>query len=592
MSGGRQPGQFSRALDFLRSSLPRSSQASNSAARGRGRDSDEDEDYEEEDEQRSAAAAAAGGRGRQRPARARGRGGRSLSAHMAQLFRFAESASGPTSADPLGLEGELFEYISHKWDHGEAFVAYRVRGHPMILHSLVDGLPLASLHIRAVNSRSHYSGSSPSSSSSSVQSLIARRPDRGNSEFLGIISSDNQEFELVMTNLTAHDVMMFDIGGVARSREEEYWERTDPSFWSGKHRNDHRLNRSNILWPLAPNICSENHLYFQESGEHRRLVLRARQPGQAASAEGSGTAESDEFEGFSIFVYPKYGTKTAERFARTAWSCPEKIMVVGNPALLEANVREGHNIQADRSSNGGVPDPSDFTGSVAASIGIPRERLLQVLGLQDSALQEMDEQTLRGTIVTALRGADFSALENELPTPSNTQQTNAKRSRSGEGPKELGARPADVAAGRRVLGAGLHSLLIEKFDFERLGAPATISLGVRDGLEVLPTAPATERSSEPDMLEEVNKELEQLVVTRTAALMEDAQGSAVFDTPECVLCVDGPPDTVLYQCGHRCVHWKCVHAAPRALARCPLCRKPVVALLQLDPSPQTEHVRL
>merc|ERR1740123_2116467 len=73
--------------------------------------------------------------------------------------------------------------------------------------------------------------------------------------------------------------------------------------------------------------------------------------------------------------------------------------------------------------------------------------------------------------------------------------------------------------------------------------------------------------------------LDQLVATGTAELIEDARGKAVFSTPECVVCMESspPPDIVLYQCGHRCVHLKCVESI--GMRRCPLCRSPIVAML-------------
>lgn len=487
--------------------------------------------------------------------------------------------------DPLGLDGELFEYVSHRMHHGEAFVAYRLLGRPMVLHSVEDGLPLASLHLRVVNrtpaqARQRQGNGSPPAPEP-AQALLARRPDRGDSEFLGIINADNQEFELVMTNLTSSDVLMFDIGGNGRAREDEFWERTEASFWSGRHRNDRRLNRSNILWPMKPNRCSENHLYFQDHQEHRRLVLRARPDAPAAGGAG-GADQADELTGFPIYVYPKYGSRTVQRFARTSWSCPENMLVIGTPALLEGDVHAGHNIQIERPRAAGgqaapAPGSRDAVGIAASSLGVSRERLLQVLGLDDQFLRDMAPAMQHELLRAAFHSADLSALEDEPPPESIQQAASQQSLSSSPGRLAMGARPADVAAGRRLLGAGApHGLLIEKFDFEQRGAEAILSLGVRDSMQMVDGG---EKPMEPEEEALLLKRLEQLVETRNAELMEDARSKAIYSTPECVVCMESspPPDIVLYQCGHRCVHLQCVESV--GLRRCPLCRSPIVALL-------------
>lgn len=482
-----------------------------------------------------------------------------------------------TMQDPLGLDGELFQYVAHRQDHGEAFVCYRLLGRPIVLHSLEDGLPLASLHLRVASRRGDRGQGPP------AQALIARRPDRGDSEFLGIITADGQEFELVMTNLTANDVLMFDIGGETRVREEQHWERTDASFWSERHRNDRRLNRSNILWPMIPNVCSENHLYFQDRGEHRQLVLRARASGgERSPATRQSFAEEDVANalGFPLHVYPKFGTRTAERFARTSWSCPETILVIGTPSLLEGDFREGHNIQEERPRAPptlATSEPQDEAAQAAATLGVPRERLLRVLGLDEGFLRDLPAETQRQLLVVAFQSADLSALEDEPPPESARATSSSAAAADATDQLALGARPADVSAGRRLLGAGQpHSLLIEKFDFPRHSADAILSLGVRDSIQLVDSEDV---QMEPEEEAVLVKRLDQLVATRTAELIEDSRSKTVFSTPECVVCMESspPPDIVLYQCGHRCVHLKCVESV--GMRRCPLCRSPIVALL-------------
>jgi len=465
-------------------------------------------------------------------------------------------------ADPLGLDGELFKYITHRVQHGEAFVAYKLLGNPMVLHSAVDGLPLACLHLRAATGR----GARPQQRA--TQALVARRPDRGPSDFLGIVGADDQEFELVMTNLTASDLMMFDIGGAPRAREEDFWERTEASFWSGSHRNDRRLNRSNILWPMRPNVCSENHLHFLDHQEHRQLVLRAKSSSPTADIAGldRSTIGAESCDGYPLFVYPKYGSRIGDKFAKTSWSCPETILVVGAPALLDSDIRDYHNIVVEMPRS-----DVDIIDEAAASFGVSRERLLQALGIDEALLLELPEDLRRETLVMSLQVADLSALEDESVStvPSAGPSASALA---------MGARPAEVAAGRRLPHSGAHNLLIEKFDFERRSAAAVLTLGVRDGIQLYEAGGAAEQLESEDEAQ-LEKRLDKLVRTRTAELLEDAQSNCQYATKECVVCLESspPPDTIFYQCGHRCVHKNCV--STRRLPRCPLCRSLIVAIL-------------
>merc|ERR1712151_1197716 len=140
-----------------------------------------------------------------------------------------------------------------------------------------------------------------------------------------------------------------------------------------------------------------------------------------------------------------------------------------------------------------------------------------------------------------------------------------------------------VAAGRRLLRESAHSLLIEKFDFERRGANAMLTLGVREGLQL---RDAEDASVQDEADEQLVARLEELMTTRKAELLEEVSANNVYDTPECVVCMEAGPDTVLYQCGHRCVHYKCVESAQ--LRRCPLCRQPIVALLPVTGQSQAD----
>jgi len=492
--------------------------------------------------------------------------------------RLLETNRDPT-LDPFRLDGEFFEYITHREHHGEAFVGYRVQGHPMVLFSLVDGSPLVSLHVRARSSGAH--------------AFIARHPDQQGS-FLGVVSTDNVAIELVMTNLTTEDVIMFDIGGAPRVRDDEFWEHNDRSFWSGGHRNDQRLNRSNILWPMQPNCCLENNLHFQATGERREILLCAQHNSSPEPQDVDGKANGEVSVTSSVFpliAYPRHGSRTSAKFAQTAWSCPESLVVVGTPALL-TDVRSGRNIQPEAPT--GRATSARGVEGLASSLGLSADHLLEALGVDRAFLDELPEDLQHEVLAQQLSSVDPArlrvpesprnvpvarGLHREHAAPALRPTAAAERSTALEA-LAVSATPAQVAVGGRLGASGAHGLLIERFDFERLSASATLALGVDERVRLFARQEGGRRGASEALAElrtVLTQRIDELACGRTEALRAEVQG--VFPTAECVICLCGepPPDVVLYQCGHRCAHLECLEGS--RLRRCPLCRSPIAALL-------------
>ena len=79
----------------------------------------------------------------------------------------------------------------------------------------------------------------------------------------------------------------FDIGGSAREKEEEHWGKTDTGFWNGKHRNDSRINRSNILWPFTPNVCDQDNRDASNDVHTLRVKATEQQSSEAGAPDGN-----------------------------------------------------------------------------------------------------------------------------------------------------------------------------------------------------------------------------------------------------------------------------------------------------------------
>lgn len=317
---------------------------------------------------------------------------------------------------------------------------------------------------------------------------------------------------------------------------------------------------------------------------------------------------------FPVHVYPRHGTRNSARFESTAWSCPETIIVVGTPALLDANPDTDHRIQlevrpgpasrtpkeGEGASSGEVPVGGRVASMVANSLGISTERLLEAAQIDAAFLTALPDDMAHELLMRQLDSVDIQALVKEgdaadeatsaeqmpraqcsgnfqpvaarTPTSSSSQPSPSdalSRSLSE-------ARPAEVAAGSRLTGwSGPTRLLIEKFDFHLHSAPATLGFGVHEELRL--TGGDREAAIDAEVLEETRAGIAELLSGRRERLLDEVP--SVYANSECVICLSGDPkpDAVLYQCGHRCVHVKCVEGA--SLQRCPLCRARIVAVL-------------
>lgn len=492
------------------------------------------------------------------------------------------------SVDVFGLHSELFQFLASEELHGEAFAGYRALGHPMVLCA-ADGTALASLHLRPTESG---------------VGLITRMPEAN--KFQGVINEDGQHFELIMTNLTTDSILLMDIGGDARHQEPEFWELTTKTFWSGAHRNDGRLNRSNILWPMKPNTCSTSFLHFQQTGDSRRLRLLA----HATGAEGAGElSATGNINSYPIHVYPKYGSRLCPRFEQTYWCCPETVVVVGTPGLVESSLGD-YNILVEnplaRATTGGW---EAVVNLFAEHLGVSSERLLEATEIDREFLAHIPDEMVHELLMTTLtQDKRRKLLEDAEPTanaplagarqssPSASAFTGSSLATSSRAASPgrsssasfgltatnsdldrqvASARPADITAGSRVPKPGVSSLMIEKFDFARKGAPAVLCFGVQEQLRI---CSEVKGNVVADLRKQVAAKFKTLQTGRRDVMMENI--TSVFETSECVVCLQAgtQPDCVLYQCGHRCVHLRCIQ---RTMTRCPLCRTAIVAVLPL-----------
>eukprot|EP00927_Polykrikos_kofoidii_P026210 TRINITY_DN23386_c0_g1_i1.p1 TRINITY_DN23386_c0_g1~~TRINITY_DN23386_c0_g1_i1.p1 ORF type:complete len:670 (+),score=83.44 TRINITY_DN23386_c0_g1_i1:85-2094(+) len=514
-----------------------------------------------------------------------------------------------SASDPFGLDGHGFEYITHETRNGEAFVGYRLLGNPLVLHSLVDGSPLVSLHLGVPNS--------------DKETCINKSP---NGDFFFANVSEDSPIVFTLTNLTIEDVVMFDVGGTRRIAEETN-SNTDGAeetlFWRGSHRNDSRLNWSNVLFPMQPTRCLGDHRHYMRTRELRRSVV--------PRMKGEGSASGNGFS-IPLHVYPRLrdGGRSSYKFSRTAWSCPDTIIVVGAPVLLgdDLDLPSG---TIPRFGDGPVVRASDADGgepqeSAARNVHIGTDRASGVMARARAAgVEGRGRRASFGRVAQPFE--DLGRVDgggtrrrNERDAGIGTDAARSSVTRSSHRtrvvptpvsellgiPDEVFARVFSGNGGvdtdllaelpQDIQGEVFESLLnlqkhagwanimsclrntatqvaeAAKFDFGCYSTSTLTLCSKRPSVERRPQG-FNKRQQRLD----VETAISVLVVGRVEFLRERVE--SVYDTGECVICLasDSPTDVVLYSCGHRCAHRSCLQEA--RLRRCPLCRSQIMATL-------------
>ena len=109
----------------------------------------------------------------------------------------------------MSLNVQYFEKVHVESREGIQYESYRPRDKPMVLFSLVDGAPLASLTLRCQTTPTQISFDNTRG-----KALITARPDNSTDDlqkFQGLIDRDGQEFELVITNLSSSGHINFNV---------------------------------------------------------------------------------------------------------------------------------------------------------------------------------------------------------------------------------------------------------------------------------------------------------------------------------------------------------------------------------------------
>jgi hypothetical protein len=419
----------------------------------------------------------------------------------------------------------------------------------MVLFSMVDGAPLASLHLRCQDTNVDMG-----------RALITKRPAKSgfNCDFQGILNKDGQEFEFVITNLcqdgninfnimkTDEKVQMVNPGGINEINELR-------PFESYAVKCDQADNMSLVLNSIKQSVK-------QEDGTVKEVKLTVGDAEASTDVKPQGTY-------YFLSVVPQIGKpEMINQFKSTNWACVDVFVVrekeVAPPyGQFEFHFDRGTSFGSNRRVMDSLPY-QPYRSAVPTTFSRTAESF-GTLGIPEHGYTNCSSS---GPMMTS----NVSLAGSSMPEP-----LMACADESSEGELELdlfdGVIKDSYAAtvtGKRKIEVHSAQTGIE-YEYEACSTPCLLGLSISDKLIFKPTATTS------DIVKQGVEMIQDIIKNKSFEML--AKIAKVYASEECIVCLEKDVDTVFYQCGHQCCHYKC----GEALNKCPLCRNHIAGMIKL-----------
>lgn len=488
------------------------------------------------------------------------------------------------------LNSKYFQLAHEETRDNVHFSIYKTLGSPMVLFSEVDGTPLASLHLRCQETDvqrddNHTRG----------HALITERQDSDRSSpssqqrFAGLIDRNDQDFELVITNLSRSGYANFNL------------------LWSDKkvtEVNPRGVNEVNELRPF------ESFAVQSDQATRRSLILSGIKKTTTDSGAEYLTVEEDEAKAHQdpkekrgtwlyLSVVPqKSDAELCKRFARTVWRCTDALVLLNQIVVTPrpraaglwshrlvressfvaavAAARDGDRSEAEEDEeegmNGGLFADSDEELSVHSTMHtatnsswgehrsksmaapIMPVRSLSLSTLSTGGVEKGKRHTATAAAAVRSRGAMHDAMEIDGAVDHRTI---------------MESKAATVRGGRTIDVATTETGI--EYEYDAPSRPCILGLSVSDKLRFRPVALSASMPAE-----RAKELIDGYVHKRYAEFL----AAKTYTSSSCCICLDDGPDVVFYQCGHQCTHRACA----KTLTECPFCRQSIAAQLDVPPA--------
>lgn len=485
---------------------------------------------------------------------------------------------GNTTMTNSQLNAKYFQLLHEEVRDNAKFSIYRTIGSPMVLFSELDGSPLASLHLRCQETDTQRDDNRTRG-----QALITERQDSDRSSassqqrFAGLVDRNDQNFELIITNLSRNGFINFDL------------------LWSDKkvtEVNPRGVNEVNELRPF------ESFAVQSDQATRRSLILSCIKKSADSAAEYM-TVEEDEAQAakdpkekrgtwFYLSVVPqKSDSEMCKRFARTVWRCADALVLrqmVVTPRPQAAGpwshrrVRESF-VAAERDGARGRRRYADAEAEADEEadmgVGLFGDDLDSDVGIHatTNSFGERRSKAIMPVRTLSLPAGGLSIKKGKRVGVA-VRSRGMVRSMEVDGAVDhrtvMESKAATVRGGRTIEVATTETSI--EYEYDAPSRPCILGLSVSDKLRfrhVAPDAATLSAQTAKELIDGyVNKRYAEFLATKT------------YTSSSCCICLDDGPDVVFYACGHQCTHRACA----KTLTDCPFCRQSIVAQLDVPPA--------
>ena len=461
------------------------------------------------------------------------------------------------------LNTNYFKAVHEETYNGSKYSFIRPIGCPMILFSKVDNSPLASLHLRCTTG---------------ALALLTKRPFESAVEchFQGLVNKDNQPFELVITNLNTEGKINFNIIKKDLACINEVNE-LEP-FQSYAIQCDQKDNSTLILSAII----------IDDKGT---LTVEA--------AEKVPTKNNGTYLHLSV-VPQDCVPSLRNKFKETEWRCVDVFYMQTACAAAKPdfyfrtnNYQEEEEEEEEGGGGGmGIRD-SFFEGNrelvvpaVQAHAAPPFSRwAVPAVASAHGKKSNSNSKWSSAAVASADDDDDDNASAHGKKSNSNSKWSSAASASASASPpasppsikspkkpkmeeiiKQSGA--ASITKGKKIVVKSVESNV--EYAYDIASCACTICLSISEEIQF---------QDEPTLKHWVDTCVDLMVDIRkdsTSSLLGKLEKQ--YESDHCVICLeDSEIDTIIYQCGHKCMHRKC----GLGLKKCPLCRNHIAATIYI-----------
>ena len=454
----------------------------------------------------------------------------------------------------MSLNSDYFELAGSKTNDNMTYECVKPKGNPMILFSQKDGSPLFSIHLKPKEQ--------------DVKSVIAERLDNENKEiqkFQGMINKDDQKFAIVVTNLSSDGCCSFQLFKTNKDA-------TATSNYSINEINSLRANET-------------VEIDADKSAGSKAMILKTitTKDGVKVSLQESEKPErKEEFNNKSTYFYitvtPENIPKLKEKYQSTVWKCVDyfirSVEVIEQPQSMGALLVGGGPGFAGDLNIGG-----DGTLTLEGGVGIG-----QRLHIENDNIVGFHQKT--GALVIHGGIACSKSLYNG-DNPNELKNSDQRRSIDdgslvtyggvacskdtyiGGNTNILESKASEIKQGEEIKVNAVEQFI--DLDYSLQSQKCILGLSVQEDLEFVEVV-ETEAT-----IKEEKEQTEKCIELFINKKYEEFLKKKSYDSVECCVCMEGAPDTIHYQCGHKCCHHEC----GKDLVTCPICRSRIKAKLKI-----------